>query len=372
MRGKNEFYFQIEFQMILVIDQLIKGIQLPEKGVQLIALPALKITNQTLVELKAKALLVRSVTKVNSALLQDTDVHFVGTVTSGTDHIDIPWLEKNKITWVNAPGANAHAVVEYIVACVAALIGAGIIDYPTQIGRAGIIGMGTIGSKVREVLLKLGYQVVVNDPPKAASFSDFSSTSLENFRNLDLICVHAELTRSGPFPSYHLLTDAFFKQQKAGCVLINAARGGIIATEVLLKSPHLYLCLDVWEQEPIIDKQLLSMATIATPHIAGYSYEAKERAVDLIQDKMASYFNWPIRSASVTKLKTDQTNDFPHSINLNNTKNWVSTVQSCFNLIDHTRVMKREIRKYSGEKAGKTFESLRQPFACRHEFLNSE
>src|SRR5207245_5110713 len=102
--------------------------------------------------------------------------------------------------------------------------------------------------------------------------------------------VHAELTHSVPNASYHLLDEAFLRQQRPGCVLINAARGAIIPTQALLASSHLCLCLDTWEHEPMINVQLLQQASIATPHIAGYSRQAKKRAAFAVYRQLLNYY----------------------------------------------------------------------------------
>ena len=86
------------------------------------------------------ALIIRSVTKVDAVLLQHTPVGFVGTTTIGTDHLDIPWLEQQGITWANAPGCNAHSAAQYTLAMMwlaCERLGRSLADQ-----RVGIIGRG--------------------------------------------------------------------------------------------------------------------------------------------------------------------------------------------------------------------------------------
>ena len=62
----------------------------------------------------ADVLLVRSVTRVDKSLLSGSRVRFVGSATSGIDHIEAHDLEGLGVHWCHAPGANANAVVEYV------------------------------------------------------------------------------------------------------------------------------------------------------------------------------------------------------------------------------------------------------------------
>lgn len=239
----------------------------------------------------ADMLWVRTVTEVNAPLLQNTRVRFVGTATAGYDHLDIDWLNQHGIAWGCALGANAVAVAEYVWCVVAALRTRGQLQGNRL--RAGVIGVGHVGSQVARYLKQMGFQVILNDPPRAEQEPGFHSQPLLEFADLDLICVHTALTRVGRFPSYHLLDDAFFQRQKPGTVVINASRGAVIDTQVLLRQSALSLCLDVWENEPNISLELLRRALIATPHIAGYSIDAKRRASLELYRQAQKFFGLP-------------------------------------------------------------------------------
>lgn len=119
-------------------------------------------------DLKAiNVLLTRSVTQINAALLQDTNVEFIGSATAGFDHIDYEWLEKQPISWAYAPGANAVAVAEYVLHCIAFLRKKDLL--PQGSLNAVVVGVGHVGQIVSDRLQKIGFSVFHNDPPRSVS-----------------------------------------------------------------------------------------------------------------------------------------------------------------------------------------------------------
>jgi erythronate-4-phosphate dehydrogenase len=199
--------------------------------------------------LDADALLVRSVTPVNSALLHDTPVKFVGSVATGIDHLDTTWLNQANIAWYAARGFNAVAVMEYVIAVVAALQKSGCV--PLHALRVGVIGVGTIGKLVVEKLKLLGCDVIQCDPFRARAESGFAGVALADLHDLDLVTVHTPLTHHGDFPTFHLIGQDFLQRQKKNCVLINTARGAVVDFAALKQwGKDLFWCLDVWENEP--------------------------------------------------------------------------------------------------------------------------
>lgn len=229
----------------------------------------------------ADILLVRSVTPVNQALLQNSTVTFVGSATIGCDHIDTNWLKQAGIQWAIAKGCNAVAVVEYVLSVVAALQRAGRLGEKKL--RAGVIGVGDIGARVVSQLTLLGFDVLLHDPIRAAQDENFVSVPLTEFRDLDFISLHTPLTFYGEYPTYHMIAKKFFQQQKKNGILLNTSRGSVIDFSALKQyGSHLIWCLDVWENEPIIDLDILQATEIATPHIAGYSVQGKYRGIEMI------------------------------------------------------------------------------------------
>ncbi|MFV9989004.1 MAG: 4-phosphoerythronate dehydrogenase [Coxiella endosymbiont of Dermacentor nuttalli] len=233
-------------------------------------------------------LLTRSITQVNATLLQKSTVEFIGSATAGFDHIDHEWLAKQPISWAYAPGANAIAVAEYVLHCVAFLRKKDLL--PKRSLNAAVIGVGHVGRIVSDRLKKIGFSVVHNDPPRAVSEKEFVSVPLDSLTEMDLICLHTPLIKTGKFSTYHLINDIFLKKLRPGCVLLNAGRGAVINNQALLEHDHVIACLDVWENEPNINLNLLQKIVIGTPHIAGYSKAAKLRASLMIYKAFLKHF----------------------------------------------------------------------------------
>ncbi|UTW01751.1 4-phosphoerythronate dehydrogenase PdxB [Amphritea atlantica] len=240
-------------------------------------LPGRTIQNSDLQH--ADLLLVRSVTRVDQTLLEDTPVRFVGTATIGTDHIDTDWLKRNNIGFSSAPGCNADAVAEYVISNL--LLVAGENDFRLTDKVVGIVGVGNVGRRLQQRLAKLGVKLLLNDPPRAdAGEKGFVALS-QLLQQADIICLHTPLTKSGSHPSFHLLNEDNLDLIKPGAILLNAGRGPVIDNKALLdwhcKRNDVTLLLDVWEAEPVVDAHLAQRVRIGTPHIAGYSLDGKIR-----------------------------------------------------------------------------------------------
>jgi erythronate-4-phosphate dehydrogenase len=241
----------------------------------------------------ADVLLVRSVTSVNKELLQGSRVKFVGSCTIGTDHLDTRWLEQEAIHWEYAPGCNAHAVVDYVVASMFALG----LDIFKAGFTVGIVGCGNVGSRLQKRLDKLGIKTLCCDPPLAEKQRKGKSyMSLpEVLSRSDMVCLHTPLTTTGPYPTFHLLNEKNIPLLKHDAVLLNAGRGSVVDNQALLVHMNAYpefrIVLDVWENEPKISKALLAKAAIATPHIAGYSVEGKQKGSEMIYKSFCKHFS---------------------------------------------------------------------------------
>lgn len=321
---------------------------------QMILKPGRSITHEDLLD--ADILLVRSVTKVNRELLHDTPVKFVGSATTGLDHLDSQWLDQAGIFWSSAYGCNAQAVVEYVLCVIAALQLKEM--FPKKKIRAGVIGVGLIGSKVVEKLKLLGCEVVQCDPLRAEVENDFVSTPLAEFSNLDLVTLHVPLTTAGKYPTKHMIQADFLQRQKAGCVLLNASRGSVIDFSDLKKyGGHLHWCLDVWENEPNIDLEVLEKAVISTPHIAGYSVQSKYRGVQMIYDAA-------VRMEVLTDFCVLPV-PFPQRVLSfdNVAMTWQDVALKIYDPMLTTQVMKQSL--LSGSM---TFDALRKSFPERYEF----
>lgn len=230
------------------------------------------------------ALLVRSVTRVDRALLEGTPVRFVGTCTIGTDHLDLDYFAEAGIAWSSAPGCNARGVVDYVLGAVLALAERSGAD-PAQ-RTYGVVGAGQVGGRLVEVLRGLGWQVLVCDPLRAArEEGDFVDLE-EIVERCDAISLHTPLQRDGAHATWHLLDAERLRRLRPGCWLINASRGAVIDNAALKAhlqaEVDLQVVLDVWEGEPQVDPELAALCRLATPHIAGYSLDGKLRGTEQI------------------------------------------------------------------------------------------
>lgn len=236
----------------------------------------------------ADALIVRTRTRCDASLLAGSEVRFVATATIGTDHIDLPWCAANGIHTVSCPGCNAPAVAQYVWASVLRLL-------PQVEGKTiGIVGLGHVGSIVARWAPQLGVRVLACDPPRqrrdggwdAANPSGAGDTPFVSpdriAREADIITFHTPLIREGADRTYHMADAAFFASLKRRPVVVNAARGPVVDTPALVGALRCgsvsEAVIDCWEGEPAISPQLLELAAVATPHIAGYSIEGKQRA----------------------------------------------------------------------------------------------
>ncbi|WP_285407578.1 4-phosphoerythronate dehydrogenase PdxB [Pseudomonas sp. FR229a] len=243
---------------------------------------------------QADVLLVRSVTNVNRALLEGSKVRFVGTCTIGTDHLDLDYFNEAGITWSSAPGCNARGVVDYVLGSLMTLAEIEGVDLTQR--TYGVVGAGEVGGRLIKVLKGLGWNVMVCDPPRQIEGGDY--VSLEQIIQLcDVISLHTPLTRSGDDATWHLFDQQRLRQLKQGAWLINAARGPVVDNaalrEVLLEREDLQAVLDVWEKEPEVDVALAELCVLATPHIAGYSLDGKQRGTAQIYQAYCAFIGQP-------------------------------------------------------------------------------
>ncbi len=226
----------------------------------------------------ADLLAVRSTTRVDRELLHGSRVRFVGTATIGTDHLDKAYLENAGIQWGYAPGCNANSVSEYVTAALLWLEQqhAGRLEGKT----IGIIGVGNVGRRVALKAAALGLRVLLNDPPRArvGDREDFQPLA-RLLAEADILTLHVPLSATGPDATRHMADARFFERVRRGVVFINAARGAVVRTPDLIAALDngsvAQAVIDTWEAEPCISRELLQRADLATPHIAGHSFEGK-------------------------------------------------------------------------------------------------
>jgi erythronate-4-phosphate dehydrogenase len=330
----------------------------------IVALPGRKITNADLMD--ADALIIRSVTNVDKSLLQNTSVKFVGTCTIGTDHVKEKELEDLNVHFCSAPGCNAQSVAEYVLTS--------LLDFAkktntTLKGKSiGIIGVGNVGSLVANYARALEMQVLLNDPPRERNGDSLSFVPLKNILNCDFISLHVPLNKQGADKTFHLFDAKTISKMKPSAVLINTCRGSVVNNVDLKAALHSNVIqsaiLDVWEKEPNIDTELFNLCHLGTPHIAGYSYDAKIRGGTMIADKLASFFH--LASANYEGLGKSKIDSFQISQIEDSDELAIKSIANLFYdpQEDHN-ALKISI---SDVNHGENFDNLRKNYRKRREF----
>ena len=243
----------------------------------------------------ADALVLRSTAKVTPALLKGSKVQFVGTCTIGTDHLATDYMDANSIVWRNAPGCNAAGVADYVIACLNHAWQTLGIDPSQQ--TIGIVGAGNVGGQLSQRLQKAGFNLLQCDPPKADGGHQGYVELDELLARCQIVCLHTPLTKTGAHATDNLLHEQRIKNLAKGTVLISAGRGEVVDQQALLERQKthqdLHLFMDVWHQEPNIDKSLFDYCHCVTPHIAGYSLEGKMRGTYMIYEDFCKHFGLP-------------------------------------------------------------------------------
>jgi erythronate-4-phosphate dehydrogenase len=262
---------------------------------------------------QVNALIVRTVTHLNKETFHDPPerLKFIGTGSSGTDHLDNEYLESKGITLASANGCNARAVAEYVMTTLLLWREKHQPDKP--FGKVGVIGVGKAGSAVSELLQNFGIECIEYDPPREERDPEFSSATLEEVLDTDILTFHVPLNKKGKYPTFHWLNEQKLANRSYK-LIINAARGGVIDEMALMKSYvegslESYV-LDVWEGEPDFNTKVAKHAFIATPHIAGYSEQAKVNATKMICDQLSVFFE--LNSGSVDYQIPPRMEDLAH------------------------------------------------------------
>ena len=322
---------------------------------------------------EAEILLVRSITPVGVDLLAGSKVRFVGTATIGFDHIDLSFLESNNIGFASAPGSNANSAAEYVIA--------GLLDIAQKYaldleGKSiGIVGVGNVGSRVAKKCAAMGMDVYLNDPPLQRQTGDTKYLPLEKLYDCDFITFHTPLTFEGQDKTYHLADEKFFKSLKHRCVFVNASRGGVVESNALksaIQSGRLRaVVLDVWENEPDIDIDLLKMVDIGTPHIAGYSLDGKIAGMIMIYKAACEYFDMEPKFDMEDFLPEPAVPELNVYLNIINDQDaLLRAVQKIYRIDKDDMRLRRVLDKPAGNR-GKYFDSLRKNYPVRREFQNT-
>jgi erythronate-4-phosphate dehydrogenase len=338
-----------------------------------VVIPDREITRDDLYD--ADALIVRSKTKIGDELLRGTPVKFVGTATAGTDHIDAAWLQSHGIYWCAAPGCNANSVSEYLVAALLVLGHRHGFDLAGK--TIGVIGCGNVGSRVVKKCQALGMNVLRNDPPLAAVSADPDFLPLEAMLpECDIVTLHVPLIRHKPWPTARMADYCFFEQLKPGALFINAARGSVCDYDALLAAKAggavSHMVVDVWSPEPAFSTDVLKMADLASPHIAGHSYEGKLNGTIACYNELCNFFeiskDWNIAESlpapEVPALGIDCTGRDDEQI-LREIIGQVYNIETDDTLI-------REAAVHDEIERARGFDALRKSYRIRREFNNTE
>lgn len=320
----------------------------------------------------ADILLVRSVTKVDAALLDGSRVRFAATATIGTDHIDEDYLRENGIGFSSAPGTSADAVLEYVFAALLTVCG----RHGRNLAGSSIavVGVGNVGSRVAACGEALGMKVFRNDPPLQRLTGSEIYRPLDEVIGCDIVTLHVPLTRVGEDPTFHLVDESVLKKMSPGALLVNTSRGGVVAGGALLReleAGSISAALDVWEGEPDIDIDLLKRVELGTPHIAGYSFEAKVNATVAVYRAACEFFgiepSWDpagrMPPADVPEIEIDCFGKSEEDV----------IRQAVLSIYDIRRddAALRKIQDLSETDRGFHFEKLRREYPRRREFFNT-
>ena len=235
----------------------------------------------------ADALVIRTRTKCNADLLSGTKVSMIATATIGTDHIDLDYCRENNIEVYNAEGCNAGGVMQYVFSALYGIAARKSIKLDDA--TMGIIGVGHVGSKVEAMARHLGFNVLLCDPPREASEGSEKFCSLEYLlANSQIVTLHVPLDET----TRNMADEDFFMLMQPGAIFINASRGEVVDDKALVNAiPKLgAIVIDTWNNEPNVNADIVEMVDIATPHIAGYSYQGKQNSTASAVRSVAKHF----------------------------------------------------------------------------------
>jgi erythronate-4-phosphate dehydrogenase len=243
------------------------------------------ITHEDVVD--ADALILRTRTICNAELLEGSSVKLIATATIGTDHVDFDYCNSHGIQVQNAAGCNAGGVMQYVFSAlfgVAARKGIKI-----EGSTIGIIGVGNVGKKIEQMAQYLGFNVLRYDPPRAEAEGPEGFCSLEYLlENSQIVTMHVPLNET----TRNMANEAFFALMQPGSIFINAARGEVVDEEAFMLALPKFgaSVIDTWNNEPNINVDLVEVVDIATPHIAGYSYQGKQMGTAMAVRAVAHHF----------------------------------------------------------------------------------
>ncbi len=331
----------------------------------IVAKPGRLISRQDMNE--AEVLIVRSVTDVNAELLEGSPVKFVGSCTIGTDHLDTGYLESRGITYANAPGCNANAVVEYVLSCLSILTETHNLDFDAC--RVGIVGYGNVGSLLAQRLRKMGLTCLACDPFLDAEEHELAS--FDEVMDCDVLSLHVPLTTDGEHPTRHMINARVLDGLRADQILINTSRGAVVDNPALLtrlkREDGFTAILDVWENEPCISPDLMRRVLIGTPHIAGYSLDGKVAGTEMIYQSLCRFLGFPVRHKAgqfleeppLSKMTFTSVADVDWCVH--------TAIRACFDVRHDHSLLLWSMNLPETERI-QAFDQFRRDYRCRREF----
>jgi len=366
-------------KMNIVADENIPNIdRFLRENNNLILLPGRDIKYNTVKN--ADALFVRSITQVDENLLSNTNIKFVGSATSGINHIDTEYLKKRNIAFQSAKGANANSVVDYVISSMVVL--SEMAGYKFSDKIIGVVGRGYIGSNLIGRLsgMKIRcfyYDPYDNHPSIIGEFNSFI-TKVDSLATLlsgvDIISLHTPLTMGGDHKTYHMINEHNLNMIKENSILINTSRGEVIDEQSLLdclSSRHLWVALDAWSNEPFINKKLLHNVSLATPHIAGHSVVGKYNATQILYKGFMKHFGF-IGKCVVSNFFQAQIKQIHFGENNNDYDDLVTAILAVYDVRrDHWVMINRFRLNLSNQDVMVVFDCLRHNYPERYEILNT-
>lgn len=311
-------------------------------------------------------LICRSTLQITSKLLKTSQLKYIATASSGTDHIEKEYLKTRNIKLIDAKGANAQSVCDYVLSSLAWLTKHSYLKG----NKVGIVGLGAIGSKLSQILKLFGFEIVGYDPIKFKQYSN-----IHDLYDADVICIHANLHATLPNPSLNLFDINLLEKLNPGVVIINAARGGIVKEADLLKiNKKIIYCTDVFASEPNVNQEIVSFATLVTPHIAGHSIEAKQNAVKYIANFILKLVDKDCSSLLSSNKLIKSFKDFIMEQNIEFKGSKICPILNDMDIQDkilniYNPYFETQALKLAKDKM-KTFIELRKSHTFRHDFFN--
>jgi len=313
----------------------------------------------------ADVLITRTRTICNAQLLSGSSVKFIATATIGYDHIDTDYCKKAGITWINAPGCNSKSVEQYIASALFVLSNRK--GFELRGKTIGVVGVGQVGSKVARICELFGMKVLLSDPPRERAEGKGIFCSLDDIiRNADIISFHVPLNMHGEDATFHMADSSFYKALEHKPIVINSCRGEVIdtvATKSALQKGHISgLVIDCWENEPYIDLELLGLADVATPHIAGYSKDGKANGTSMSIQAVSRFFglgidNWQAQQIELPEQSTIEID----GLNVTEEEIMVKAVLATYDIRNDDEALRNNPA---------LFENLRGDYPVRREFTS--